>query len=523
MLFFSATMMANPASVDKAYALEVPVIPSTMTLTAAPDLPLVSPLMNRNDSETEVKKSVKKKIKPASEKEVEAPLQKAGNKELTANQKSVKAKVEAVKAPENTVLQVPEISAPIASAEIDSIGTAVKDNINKVDEKKPLEKIETPKVVVAPVQELKAKVEGSSINNIEVKTEVRPEIKSEIKVEKKLETEQKPEQVSKIDTNVSVSKVSKVTEKKNIAISNQKTSEKAGLKPAPRSEGCARKAIVKKAVEENESVITEGWDWFSTPLVWVKDANGKMILVADSKASKIELDRYQKSPEKSKAVDIAYELPLITSVKPAEPDFIQIEPRVAEDVEITEKERKEDSESVEMELVSIPAVPAVEESETINNTDVEVSVEEPQKIACKAVEKSSNTEKSEYKPFAKALEKVEAIRKLRKAEAESKGEVLAKAGRSAQAIKIANYISELIGRIKDTKCHTYKGSTKQLIPSVDSDEEGSDEIIEASASSKVEESENIGNASISPNVGVFGSSSSRAFCEHNSWKYAWTK
>ena len=176
-----------------------------------------------------------------------------------------------------------------------------------------------------------------------------------------------------------------------------------------------------------------------------------------------------------------------------------------------------------MELVSIPAVPAVEESETINNTDVEVSVEEPQKIACKAVEKSSNTEKSEYKPFAKALEKVEAIRKLRKAEAESKGEVLAKAGRSAQAIKIANYISELIGRIKDTKCHTYKGSTKQLIPSVDSDEEGSDEIIEASASSKVEESENIGNASISPNVGVFGSSSSRAFCEHNSWKYAWTK
>ncbi len=537
MLFFSAAILTGSAlsSGNKACALEEPVLPPTMMLAAAPQTPETA--KTSASEQTSKAKITKKEAKaPVVKQEPQEPKVSVEKSQKSAAAKVSKAasnKVEIVKTPE-PLEDSEELALPKMPAEVVKSSVVVDDDFEVAPEK-PVEASKAKVEIVEPVKEITdeqsakpvVKAEEMPISNAEIKLaaaekheEAKPVVKAEEKPVKKLESkpvakaEVKP--VLKAETKPAPAKVKSVE-----------------AKPAAKAKKAAKKAAV------DESVIPQEWDWFSTPLVWVEDANGKMVLMADKSASRIEIGNAKTVEplpvfEDSKAVRIAEELPLITSVKPAEPDYIEVVPMVAE----------EDAEADNtITLEEAPAIP--EDVIVANDSEPEqapvVPVDaivaddsEPEQAQVETVNTAAE-EKTEYRPFAAAAERMARIRRLREAEAEARGETIAKADRSERAERINRFISELLNKSKDSENKIEETPKTEIVPmappanetkaekkAVKSMEKAQIEAENSKNDTRLAKAENNENMTFEPYVGIFGSSASRRI-DSAKWKSAWVR
>lgn len=487
MLFFSAAVLTGSlSSGNKAYALEEPILPPTMMMAAAPATPDNADLKPTKAKVT--KKEVKAPVVKQELQEKKVSEEKAQKSAAAKVSKAVSQDIEIVKTPEPESIDDSEVLA-LPKMPVEAVKPAADDDHDdfEVAPEKPVKDTKAKVEIVEPIKEIK--VEQSEKTTVKVedkpitKAEIKPAVKAEAKPVVKAEVKPAP--------------VVKPTE----------------TKPVVKAKKAAKKAAV------DESVVPQEWDWFSAPLIWVENEEGKRVLVADKTAPKIEIGEAKvveplPAFEESKAVLIAEELPLITSVKPAEPDFVTVAPVAAE----------AESEDV-IALEEAPAVP----EETVAAVDSE------HKTAAEETVSAENEEKAECRPFVAAAEKMARIRRLREAEAEARGETIAKANRSERAERVRLYVRELLSKSEDSEKKIEEEPKTEIVPLAPPAEEIKAEKkavksmkkaqIEAENSkddnrlAKVENSENI---TFEPYIGIFGSSASRRI-DSAKWQSAWVR
>ena len=528
MLFFSAALLTGGlSSGNKACALEEPVLPPTMMLAAAPQAPeTAKPSTSEQTSKAKItKKEAKVPVVKQEPQEPKVSVEKSQKSTAAKVSKAASDKVEIVKTPEPVVEDSEELALPKMPAEVVEPSVAVDDDF-EVAPVKPVEPSKAKVEIVEPVKEIKVeqsaepavKAEDMPISNAEIKPaaekheEAKPVVKAEVKPVVKAEA--KP--VLKAETKPAPVKVKSVE-----------------AKPAVKAKKATKKAVA------DESVIPQEWDWFSTPLVWVEDANGKMVLKADKTAPKIEIGNAKTVDplpvfEDSKAVRIAEELPLITSVKPAEPDYIEVIPMVAEE------ETEADS---TITLEEAPAIPedviVANDSESEQTPVVPVDAivaddSEPEQAPVETVTTAAE-EKTEYRPFAAAAERMARIRRLREAEAEARGETIAKADRSERAERINRFISELLNKSKDSEDKIEETPKTEIVPmappaneikaekkAVKSMKKAQIEAENSKNDTRLAKVENNENMTFEPYIGIFGSNANRRI-DSAKWRSAWVR
>ena len=361
--------------------------------------------------------------------------------------------------------------------------------------------------------EKEIKVEQSEKTTVKVedkpitKAEIKPSVEKPVEVKPVVKAEVKPAEKAEV---------------KPVIKSESKPVVKAEVKPAPVVKPTETKPVVKakkaaKKAAVDESVVPQEWDWFSAPLIWVENEEGKRVLVADKTAPKIEIGEAKvveplPAFEESKAVLIAEELPLITSVKPAEPDFVTVAP-VAAEAESEDVIALEEAPVIPEETLVAEEAPAVPE-ETVS---------------------AENEEKAEYRPFEAAAEKMARIRRLREAEAEARGETIAKANRSERAERVRLYVRELLSKSEDSEKKIEEEPKTEIVPMAPPAEEIKAEKkavksmkkaqIEAENSkddTRLAKLENSENMTFEPYIGIFGSSASRRI-DSAKWQSAWVR
>lgn len=505
MLFFSAAVLTGSlSSGNKAYALEEPILPPTMMMAAAPATPDNADL--KPTKAKVIKKEVKAPVVKQELQEKKVSEEKAQKSAAAKVSKAASQDIEIVKTPEPESIDDSEVLA-LPKMPVEAVKPAADDDHDdfEVAPEKPVKDTKAKVEIVEPIKEIK--VEQSEKTT--VKVEDKPITKAEIKPSVEKPVEAKP---------------AVKAEAKPVVKAEAKPVVKAEVKPAPVVKPTETKPVVKakkaaKKAAVDESVVPQEWDWFSAPLIWVENEEGKRVLVADKTAPKIEIGEAKvveplPAFEESKAVLIAEELPLITSVKPAEPDFVTVAPVAAE----------AESEDV-IALEEAPAVP----EETVAAVDSE------HKTAAEETVSAENEEKAECRPFVAAAEKMARIRRLREAEAEARGETIAKANRSERAERVRLYVRELLSKSEDSEKKIEEEPKTEIVPLAPPAEEIKAEKkavksmkkaqIEAENSkddnrlAKVENSENI---TFEPYIGIFGSSASRRI-DSAKWQSAWVR
>ena len=526
MLFFSAAVLTGSlSSGNKACALEEPILPPTMMLAAAPATPDNADLKPTKAKVT--KKEVKAPVVKQELQETKVSEEKAQKSAAAKVSKAASQDIEIVKTPEPESIDDSEVLA-LPKMPVEAVKPAADDDNDdfEVAPEKPVEDTKAKVEIVEPIKEIK--VEQSEKTTVKVedkpitKAEIKPSVEKPVEVKPVVKAEVKPAEKAEV---------------KPVIKSESKPVVKAEVKPAPVVKPTETKPVVKakkaaKKAAVDESVVPQEWDWFSAPLIWVENEEGKRVLVADKTAPKIEIGEAKvveplPAFEESKAVLIAEELPLITSVKPAEPDFVTVAP-VAAEAESEDVIALEEAPVIPEETLVAEEAPAVPE-ETVAAVDSE------QKTAAEETVSAENEEKAEYRPFAAAAEKMARIRRLREAEAEARGETIAKANRSERAERVRLYVRELLSKSEDSEKKIEEEPKTEIVPMAPPAEEIKAEKkavksmkkaqIEAENSkddnrlAKVENNENM---TFEPYIGIFGSSASRRI-DSAKWQSAWVR
>ena len=460
LLLFSTAVLSGTLSDNKAYGLEAPSLPPSVMMASAKS-------SESNSSSKVVKPTEKKdvKVEKASastnkDKEVKAVPASAASVN-SSNEKSVKG-VDAVPAPvvkQNPVEEKSEAITPAAPPSV--LVSSVKNQNNDLDDEedddaddefsikgddqpkpssnliasaKIVEKDSSPAVLPKSIKEEKTSAVKKEVAPVEKKAEVKPvEKKESQKQVKAAETPVKKAEVKPAEKTISdnsakkeiVKSSSKASEKPVEMKKAEKSEVKEEIKPEVKKHSKVRR-VKKVTVDDNE--CPPEWDWFSKPLVFVRDANGKLVITADKNAPDIVIGSKKTSGNEVKSV---------RPVK-AENKVAQVRKPVAK-----KAKKAESPEYVEAKPVEAPAAPAVvvEPKPIVEEKTIEakeVSYAKPVVM----IEK-----KAEEKPlFAEAAEKMARIKRLHAYDENKTVEVASTTRRSASMVRMHKLVVELIKR-----------------------------------------------------------------------------
>ena len=465
LLFSTAVISGSLSSDNKAYGLEAPSLPPSVLMASAKN-------GETNSSNKVVKPSVKKDVKEvkssASSKENKAVSDVKTASVVNKNSEiKVKAK-ETEAAPAPIVKQIPEedtkptlTPAVPPSLLVNSVKNQetnfdddeddiVDDDFSiKGDEPKPSSNlIASAKIVEnnssSAVLPKSSKEEKAAAVKESAPVEKKADLKAEEKKEsqktlKVVETPVKKAEVKPAEKTVSndsakkeiVKPAPKASDIKPVEVKKAEIKENNN-KPEIKKHSKVRRVSKKVVVEDNE--CPPEWDWFSAPLVFVRDANGKLVIMADKNAPKIVIPSRKTSDNE------------IKSVRPvkAENKVAQVKKPVVKTVK-----KAESPEYVEVKPFEAPAAPAVEvePKPVVEEKTIEAQEETPAVSYAKPVVMVETKNAEETKPlFAEASEKMARIKRLHSYDENKTVEVASTTKRSASMVRMHKLIVELIKR-----------------------------------------------------------------------------
>ncbi|MBR4569050.1 MAG: hypothetical protein IKO19_00070 [Candidatus Riflebacteria bacterium] len=497
LLLFSTAVISGSLSTDnKAYGLEAPSMPPSVLMASAKNT-------DSNSSSKAVKPSEKKDVKAEktlTSKEVKpVPASAASVKSNT--EKSVK-EVEVVPAPvvkQNSVEEKSEELTPAAppsllvnsvknqnTKQFDEDEDDIADDefsIKGEDQPKPSSNlIASAKIVekdVAPAVAPKSAKEKAPAP-LEKKAEVKPVEKKEAQAKAVAEAAV----VKKAEVKTAEKKISDNSAKKEIVKSSSKASDKAvevkkaektevkeETKPEVKKHSKVRRVSKKITVDDNE--CPPEWDWFSKPLVFVRDANGKLVITADKNAPDIVIGSKKTSGNDIKSVK---------AVK-AEKKVVQVKKPV-------KKAEPKKEEYVEAKSIEAPAAPAVVvEPKPVVEETAEVKEETPVVSYAKPVVMIETKNAEETKPlFAEASEKMARIKRLHAYEAKYSDIEMASVRRSASMIRMHKLVVELIKRTENKPNKANKMMKASVAPQAPPKAANNSKIADSSSDSRSDSS-----------------------------------
>ena len=464
LLFSTAVISGSLSSDNKAYGLEAPSLPPSVMMASAKN-------GETNSSNKVVKPSEKKDVKTekalASSKEVK-PVSVSAVSASSNAEKSVK-EIDAVPAPvvkQNPVEEKSEELTPAAPPSL-LVNSVKNQDIKQLDDEddnadddfsikgdespKPASNlIASAKIVekdVAPVTTKASKDKTSAVKalaSVEKKADVKTVEKKDVPakaevetpVEKKAEVKPAEKTISNNSAKKDIVKASfKASEKPVEMKKAEKTEVKEETKSEVKKHSKVRRVTKKVRVDDNE--CPPEWDWFSAPLVFVRDANGKLVLMADKNAPKIVIGSKKTSNDEVKVVKpvkvenkvVKTKKPVVKTVKKAEPEKV-----------------------VEAKPFEAPAAPAaVVEPKPVVEEIAEVKEETPVVSYNKPVV-MIEAKNEETKPlFAEASEKMARIKRLHDYDSKSDSIEMASLRRSASMVRMHKLVVELIKRTDNKK------------------------------------------------------------------------
>lgn len=505
LLFYTAVVSGSLSCSKEVYALEAPSLPPSVMMASA----------NKSNGETNTTSASKKVVKQAESKKEKAV---ASSNEVKAKSVSeATTKNESVKetdvAPAPVVKQVPDSeekatlspSTPPSlllnsvmnqekasdSNEDDDFEADADDDFSiKGNEPKPannliasakiVEKESSSSSAAAP----QVKKDNSSEKKVsEKKQEVKPVEKKEVSKPAKVtvEASSSPKVEAKSAEKPMVIASAK---KENVNSPVQKTSAKLEVnKPVAEKETKAEvkkaskvRKVSKKIVKEEDNVCPPEWDWFSAPLVFVRDANGKLVIMADKNAPKIVIGKKASSNNDE-----------VKTIKPIKAENkVQVKkPVIVKSV----KKAEPKEEYVEAKPIEAPAAPVtnIEPQPVEEKAVVEVKEEAPEMNAsdAKPVVMIKKTEPETKSMFAEAVQKMARIKRLHSYDANNKTVNVASAKRSASMVRLNKFIGQLIRRTEKNPQKDDRMLKAEVTPqappaannsSVSSDESSSEDV-----------------------------------------------
>jgi hypothetical protein len=458
LLFYTAVVSGSLSCSKEVYALEAPSLPPSVMMASA----------NKSNGETNTTSASKKVVKQAESKKEKVSV---SSNEVKANSVSeATTKNESIKetdvAPAPVVKQVPDTeekatlspSTPPSlllnsvmnqektsdSDEDDDFsikGNEPKPANNLIASAKIVEKESSSSLAAAP----QVKKDNSSEKKVsEKKQEVKPVEKKEVSKPAKAAVEASSS--SKVEAKPAEKPMVIASAKKeNINSPVQKTSAKLEVKKSvaeKETKAEVKKAskvrkVSKKIVKEEDNVCPPEWDWFSAPLVFVRDANGKLVIMADKNAPKIVIGK--------KASSNNDEVKTIKSIKTE--NKVQVKKPVIKSVK---KAEPKEEEYVEAKPIEAPAAPVtnIEPQPVEEKAVVEVKEEAPEMDAsdAKPVVMIKKTEPETKSMFAEAVQKMARIKRLHSYDANSNTLNVASAKRPASMVRLNKFIGQLIRR-----------------------------------------------------------------------------
>ena len=467
LLFYTAVVSGSLSCSKEVYALEAPSLPPSVMMASA----------NKSNGETNTTSASKKVVKQAESKKEKAVV---SSNEVKANSVSEASnKNESVKetdvAPAPVVKQVPDTeekatlspSTPPSlllnsfmnqekasdSDEDDDFEADADDDFSiKGNEPKPANNlIASAKIVEkesssSPAAVPQVKKDNSSEKKVsEKKQEVKPVEKKEVSKPAKVAAEASSS--SKFEAKPAEKPMVIASAKKeNVNSPVQKTSAKLEVnKPVAEKETKAEvkkaskvRKVSKKIVKEEDNVCPPEWDWFSAPLVFVRDANGKLVIMADKNAPKIVIGKKASSNNDE-----------VKTIKPIKAENkVQVKKPVI--VKSVKKAEHKEEEYVEAKPIEAPAAPVtnIEPQPVEEKAVVEVKEEAPEMNAsdAKPVVMIKKTEPETKSMFAEAVQKMARIKRLHSYDANNKTLNVASAKRSASMVRLNKFIGQLIRR-----------------------------------------------------------------------------
>ena len=446
LLFSTAVLSGQLGTLDKAYGLEAPKIPPSVMLASAKT-------DNPETKVSEVKEKDKKVVSKEKDKAAELV-----NKSSSDISKSVIKKDDAIK------------SEPVKEEETKSQNlVSESSNEEEFSIKKPILPVSIRPQDIPVVEDDEEDDDEDfavSKKKDEVKPETKPVVKPEVKVETK--TEVKAE-IKKETKPVVETKAKEIEPKKNDVIKKVVKEEKVSSKPltvptvksiektsetkvssAPKAKdslvkdndlNASSKKVSVKSKKVNRKYVKEDnvcppeWDWFSAPLVFVKDANGKMVIRADRNAPKIVIGG-KKVEDNHNTIKVVEPKPVV-KVKKASANVKK------------QQNKAEVPQYVEAKPIEAPAVNVV----TIEPKAVEEHKEE-RVIQPKPVVRLVDKPQNQSKPmFAEASAKMARIKRLHSLDQDDNINI-SEQSRPRSMVRLNKFVSELINRAE--KRETYK-------------------------------------------------------------------
>ena len=459
LLLFSTAVLSGSLSDNKAYGLEAPSMPPSVLMASAKN-------SDANSSSKVVKPSEKKEVKV--EKAVASPKKEV--KSVPASAASVDNKDKVVK--ENETTPAPIIKQNLAEEKTDItpaappsvlVSSVKNQNIKQLDDEEDddaddefsIKGEEQPKpssnliasakivendssaILPKSIKEEKASAVKKEVAPVEKKAEAKPVEKKESQKQIKAEVPTKKAEVKPAEKTISdnsakkeiVKPSSKASEKPVEMKKAEKSEVKEEIKPEVKKHSKVRR--VKRVTVEDKECPPE-WDWFSKPLVFVRDANGKLVITADKNAPDIVIGSKKTSDNDIKSLKAVKAENKVAQVrKPA----------------VKKTKKAESPEYVEAKPVEAPAAPAVvvEPKPIVEEKTIEAKEETPVVSYAKPVVMIEK--KAEEKPlFAEAAEKMARIKRLHAYDENKTVEVASTTRRSASMVRMHKLVVELIKR-----------------------------------------------------------------------------
>ena len=483
LLFSTAVISGQFVAGNKAYGVEAPKLPPTFMIASTNN---TAQNVNAKDNsvKAETKKEVKKEVK--SEKSIDN-LPKINNDKEVIKDKAPDKTVAVSKPQTNEVkekVMPPSFGLPNLPLNNSEEDFSISKSEPKADTKAEVKpevksepKVET-KVEVKAEPKVEPKVEAKPANNLiasakiiddndndndddeDIALSVKNPLKIDVKnddSEKKVVTKAEKKEVVKEEIKVKqepvaeakVSEPKKATKKvvepvvKKIEVKdlpkvndieqssdNTKVSKEVVVKP--------KKTVRRRAVKE-ENVCPPEWDWFSAPLVFVKDENGKMVIRADKNAPKIVIGNNVSDSNS------------VNNIKRVEPKPVEAKKKVVAKKATKPQKKAEPVKVVEAKPVEAPATqnitiepkPVVEEN---NNTEKVVVERKVTGRPVVRIRDDNNAEKTVKPMFSEAAEKMARIKRLHSFDADNNQISLKSAARSQSMVKMNKLVAELIDK-----------------------------------------------------------------------------
>ncbi len=423
LLFSTAVISGQLPFENIAYGLEAPIIPPSVVLASTKTNNEV-----KNDeakvAETKVKEAKTTKVdKVAKTEKIEKVSKSSSDISNSVIKKDDSSKLEKVKEEKNIGEKTSEKPIPESTFQSPILPPPIVNQNNNFNDDSLEEDDDFS------ISEKKDEVKTLVIANakVESKSELKSEVKSEVKVPKEIKKSDNNDnqkmiikkQITESKGNDSTKELDKSSDKPSKKVSELKTVDTKITAPLVAKEisvkntkidsessvsrnnnSAPKKKVSRKTVKE-DNVCPPEWDWFSAPLVFVKDANGKMVIRADKNAPKIVIGRKK---ENNKAL-------MVVEPKPVNTKKAVVKKSIKKQNKVLTEEYVEAKpiEAPAAEIKAIESEPVVE----LNNNEV-VEIKETTKVEpIVAISDSKTSEESVNKPlFTEASRKMARIKRL---------------------------------------------------------------------------------------------------------------